>query len=205
MSSISVHSEITLPPCPLLHREEPCDLKSGIHEWRRRRRSKRSHTGDLRTSNSVKALRWGEERKKEKSGKRRGSWKSSPPFLVAHGQGDGSCWRGGGGGSSLPNLHVIGREKAVGASAHSSPPALINHLDVGDDVVGVERDLVIASWNVEKTIKLTNLIIDYYLFVFHVCELIACFFFFLVLFFHLVTKQYLILCLHEYYLRFWSN
>lgn len=46
---------------------------------------------------------------------------------------------------SLPNLHVIGREEAVGAPAHTSPPALVNHLNVGDDVVGVEGDLVIAG------------------------------------------------------------
>lgn len=46
--------------------------------------------------------------------------------------------------SSLPNLHVIGGKKAVGASADASPPALVDHLDVGDDVVGVEGDLVVA-------------------------------------------------------------
>lgn len=47
--------------------------------------------------------------------------------------------------ASLPDLHVVGREKAVGASAHASPPALVDHLDVGDDVVGVEGDLVFAG------------------------------------------------------------
>lgn len=47
--------------------------------------------------------------------------------------------------TSLPNLHVVGWEEAVRASAHASPPALINHLDVGDDVVGVEGDLIITG------------------------------------------------------------
>lgn len=47
--------------------------------------------------------------------------------------------------SSLPNLHVVGWEKAVGASAHASPPALVDHLDVGDDVVGVEGYLVVSG------------------------------------------------------------
>lgn len=46
---------------------------------------------------------------------------------------------------SLPDLHVVGWEKAVGASADASPPALVDHLDVGDDVIGVEGDLVVAS------------------------------------------------------------
>jgi len=45
----------------------------------------------------------------------------------------------------LPNLHVIGWEKAVGASAHAAPPALVNHLDVGDDVIRVEGNLVVAG------------------------------------------------------------
>lgn len=48
--------------------------------------------------------------------------------------------------SSLPHLHVVGREEAVGPPAHAPPPALVDHLDVGDDVVGVKRDLVIAGW-----------------------------------------------------------
>lgn len=55
----------------------------------------------------------------------------SLPFF-AKAWGDGSSW------SSLPNLHIVGWEKAVSTSAHASPPALVDHLNVGDDVVGVE-------------------------------------------------------------------
>lgn len=51
------------------------------------------------------------------------------------------------GAPSLPNLHVIGWEEAVRAPAHASPPPLVDHLDVGDDVIGVEGDLVVAGWN----------------------------------------------------------
>lgn len=47
--------------------------------------------------------------------------------------------------SSLPNLHVVGGEEAVGAAADAPPPALVNHLDVGDDVIGVEGDLVLTG------------------------------------------------------------
>lgn len=46
---------------------------------------------------------------------------------------------------SLPNLHVIGWEEAVRAPAHASPPPLVDHLNVGDDVVGVKGDLVITG------------------------------------------------------------
>lgn len=46
--------------------------------------------------------------------------------------------------SLLPELHVVGREEAVAALAHPSPPAIVDHFDVGDDVIGVEGDLVIT-------------------------------------------------------------
>lgn len=52
---------------------------------------------------------------------------------------------GGVGPRSLPDFHVIGWEEAVSASAHAPPPALVNHLDVGDDVVRVKGDLVVSS------------------------------------------------------------
>lgn len=44
----------------------------------------------------------------------------------------------------LPELHVVGGEEAVAALAHAAPPAVVDHLDVGDDVVGVEGDLVVT-------------------------------------------------------------
>lgn len=50
-----------------------------------------------------------------------------------------------GGSGSLPNLHVVGWEEAIDASAHASPPALVDHLNVGDYVIGVEGDLVVTS------------------------------------------------------------
>lgn len=46
----------------------------------------------------------------------------------------------------LPQLHVVGREEPVSALAQPPPPAVVDHLDVGDDVVGVEGDLVVARW-----------------------------------------------------------
>lgn len=49
---------------------------------------------------------------------------------------------GGGGWEScagLHELHVIGREHTkVAARSKASPPALVDHLDPGDDVVGIE-------------------------------------------------------------------
>lgn len=44
----------------------------------------------------------------------------------------------------LPQLHVVGGEEPVPPLAQPAPPAIINHLDVGDDVVGVEGDLIVA-------------------------------------------------------------
>lgn len=44
----------------------------------------------------------------------------------------------------LPQLHVVGGEEPIPALAQPAPPAIVNHLDVGDDVVGVEGDLIIA-------------------------------------------------------------
>lgn len=72
---------------------------------------------------------------------RKGDLKSSPSSFL-HKDGDTGHLRGA---SSLPNLHVVGWEKAVGASAHASPPALVDHLDVGDDVIRVEGYLVVAG------------------------------------------------------------
>lgn len=42
------------------------------------------------------------------------------------------------GAGLLPQLHVVGGEQPVPALAHPAPPAVVNHLDVGDDVIGVE-------------------------------------------------------------------
>ena len=44
----------------------------------------------------------------------------------------------------LPQLDVVGGEEPIPALAQPAPPAIVNHLDVGDDVVGVEGDLIIA-------------------------------------------------------------
>lgn len=44
----------------------------------------------------------------------------------------------------LPQLHVVGGEEPIPALAQPAPPAIVNHLDVGDDVIGVEGDLIIA-------------------------------------------------------------
>lgn len=54
---------------------------------------------------------------------------------------------------SLPNLHVIGWEEAICTPAHTAPPALVNHLNIGDDVIRVKGDLVITSWNRRRGIK----------------------------------------------------
>lgn len=83
--------------------------------------------------------------------KRKGDLKMSPSlfsffFVVVAGQGDRSSWRMRcGGGSSLPNLHIVGWEQTVSSSADASPPALVNHLNVGDDVVRVKGDLVVTG------------------------------------------------------------
>lgn len=46
----------------------------------------------------------------------------------------------------LPQFHVVGREEPVSAFAHPTPPAIVNHFYVGDDVIRVKRDLIIASY-----------------------------------------------------------
>lgn len=50
----------------------------------------------------------------------------------------------------LPDFDVIGREKSVSPPAHAPPPALVNHLNVGDDVIGVKGNLVITGCKEEK-------------------------------------------------------
>lgn len=51
-------------------------------------------------------------------------------------------------GPSLDQLHVVGREHAeVAIGAVPAPPALIDHLDVGDDVLRIKGDLSVISWN----------------------------------------------------------
>lgn len=45
----------------------------------------------------------------------------------------------------LPQLHVVGWEEPVSALAHPTPPAIVNHFYVGDDVIRVKGDLIIAS------------------------------------------------------------
>lgn len=77
------------------------------------------------------------KKKKDPGVRRTVSENVSLPFF-AKARGDGSS------SSSLPNLHIVGWEKAVSTSAHASPPALVDHLNVGDDVVGVKRNFVVA-------------------------------------------------------------
>lgn len=64
--------------------------------------------------------------------------------------GGGHAPRWSQGAESLPDLHVVGREEAVGAPADAAPPSLIDHLDVGDDVIGVEGNLVLAGWKEKR-------------------------------------------------------
>ena len=105
------------------------------------KRATESQLGDLRTSHSVEAVRCGEERK-DQSVKMGFETVSFLLFFFLHHDVDAGRL---GGASSLPDLHVVGREEAVGASAHASPPAFVDHLDVGDDVIGVEGYLVITG------------------------------------------------------------
>lgn len=47
----------------------------------------------------------------------------------------------------LDQFHVVGGEHAeVAVGAVAPPPALVDHLDVGDDVLRVKRDLSVVSW-----------------------------------------------------------
>lgn len=50
----------------------------------------------------------------------------------------------------LPDFNVIGWEKSVSPPAYTPPPSLINHLNIGDDVIWVEGDLVITGCKYEK-------------------------------------------------------
>jgi hypothetical protein len=44
----------------------------------------------------------------------------------------------------LPQLHVVGWEEPIPALAHPAPPAIVDHLNVGDDVIRVKGDFIIA-------------------------------------------------------------
>lgn len=101
-----------------------------------------SELGDLRTSHSVEADEVNREKTEEWKGKKKIRLLPLFFFFFLHKDGDTGRLSAA---SSLSNLHVVGREKAVGASAHASPPTLVDHLDVGDDVIGVEGYLVVAG------------------------------------------------------------
>lgn len=48
----------------------------------------------------------------------------------------------------LYQFHIIGREHAeVAVGTVATPPAFVDHLDVGDDVLWIKRDLSVISWN----------------------------------------------------------
>ncbi len=44
------------------------------------------------------------------------------------------------------NFYVIGWEESVRAPTHAPPPALVDHLDVGYNVIRIEGDLVFTRW-----------------------------------------------------------
>lgn len=44
----------------------------------------------------------------------------------------------------MSQLHIVGGEQPVAAFADPSPPAIINHFYVGDDVIWVKGDLIIT-------------------------------------------------------------
>ena len=52
-----------------------------------------------------------------------------------------------GGGSGLNKLNVVGGEHSkVSVWTIASPPAFVDHLDPGDDLIWVEGDLCVVSW-----------------------------------------------------------
>ena len=144
VSSLGIKSLFYSSSCSLLH--------TGKQTWTLKRRDGRKEQqkasgetwGRLTVS---KQMRWTEKR--PKSGKERRRFVSSLFFFFFFLHEDGDTGRLSA-ASSLSHLHVVGREKAVGASAHASPPTLVDHLDVGDDVIGVEGYLVVAGWNVSR-------------------------------------------------------
>merc|ERR1719458_255417 len=46
--------------------------------------------------------------------------------------------------TSFPHLNIVCREHSPHTSQHSGPPVIVNHLNIGYDVVGVEADLVVS-------------------------------------------------------------
>lgn len=58
--------------------------------------------------------------------------------------------------SLLSNFNVIGWEESVRAPTHTPPPALVNHLDVGDDVVWVKGNLIITRWGETEARYITS-------------------------------------------------
>lgn len=127
--------------CSLLHTGNKLGLWSdGMEERSNRKRAGRPE--DVSQCRS----RWGEQRKDRRVERRRFVSSHFFFFFFLHKDGDTGRLSAV---SSLSNLHVVGREKAVSASAHASPPTLVDHLDVGDDVIGVEGYLVVAGWNVK--------------------------------------------------------
>merc|ERR1719220_867649 len=46
--------------------------------------------------------------------------------------------------TSFPHLNIVCGEEAEASMGFSDPPAFVDHLDIGYDVVGVEADLVVS-------------------------------------------------------------
>jgi len=46
--------------------------------------------------------------------------------------------------TSFPHLDIVSREEAESSVSLSDPPTLINHLNIGYDVVGVEANLIVS-------------------------------------------------------------
>lgn len=74
-------------------------------------------------------------------------------------------WVGGVGGgecTGLHKLHVVGWEHSKMAIwAVASPPALVYHLDPGDDIVRIERDLGVVSWRTGAVMNISKVTVWY--------------------------------------------
>lgn len=84
-------------------------------------------------------------------------------FLCQGCQCDNLGWRGGGdGGTGLHKLHVIGWEHSkMAVWAVASPPALVYHLDPGDDFIRIEWDLGVVSWRTGAVMNISKVTVWY--------------------------------------------
>lgn len=127
-------------------------LRAGTEPWGFCQRPRGGIYGGSRVGGLRAMARHSERRKKGRKEGRKEGREGGKPRTARKNQAGAECSRGAGScrGPAAPSLdqfHVVGGEHAeVAVGAVAPPPALVDHLDVGDDVLRVKRDLSVVSW-----------------------------------------------------------